>query len=1003
MKITNLKTNHITNPIGYDISSPTLSFVIAESTGKKLQAARIRISRHPDMTDCIYDSGMSEEISALGHTPKERPLTGSSEDDSCHLSELLEGSGHYLTETLEGGCRYYWNVEAVADNGDCGISETAWFEGGRKEKEWNLPWITAPFDKEEHPVLGTTFLVDGAENLVSARLYIAGLGLYEAWLNGEKAGDEYLTPYFNDYRFWVQYGTYDITDQIRDGENEIAVMLGNGWYKGRFGYMGDGTEKELYGDQFRLSAELVMTFADGHEERVVTDENWKCRKSPVRFSNIYDGEIYDASVSIWEKKAQERGTDGTETEAAETQSADQQPTGRKLNGADVPALLTDAPEGRVCERLSLPVKIHERLAPVKLIITPRGEQLIDFGQEITGWVEFDYSGQELLEDAAPDGLAQVILEDTGSDTSVQSGMKSDSVQKRKYIRLQGSEILQEDCFYRDNLRTALAEFIYLPEKAESAKTESVKAKSVHVRPHFTFYGFRYVKVTGIKLTEENLSDYNFRACAIYSDLRRTGYITTSDAKLNRLIENTVWGQKGNFLDVPTDCPQRDERCGWTGDAQVFCAAATYHMDTAAFYRKYLTDMRYEQEKNAGSVPYVVPDILSIFQEHHNLPPFDLTENKWGDNGSCAWGDAATIIPWTMYQFYGDKKLLEEAWPNMKGWTDFIIHMDENHCGGGRLWNVGFHFADWLALDNPDKGSCFGKTDPYFVASVYYMYSAQLTARAAAVLGKDEDAAYYARIAAQVRQAIRDEYITRTGRVATDTQTAQVLALFFDLVDEEHREKVAAELKRKLLERSMHLDTGFVGTGYLCKALTKAGMSEDAWTLLFQEDYPSWLYEVNMGATTVWERWNSVLPDGSISDTGMNSLNHYAYGAVAEWIYRTAVGLAPDEAAPGFGKAVFAPIPNERLQFANASYDSASGTWEFGWKYTEDGGLEFAAKVPFGCEGRFVLPQGFELTGISRSTEYAEEEQTMAALAAGAEAILDTGRWKLTASRISSLK
>lgn len=904
MKITGLKTNHITNPLGYDITSPVLTFVVEESTGKKLQAARIRISKKADMSELIFDSGMSEEISGLGYTPAEG-----------------------LKEQLKGGCRYYWNVEALADDGDCGISETAWFEGGRAEREWNIPWITASFDKEEHPVMGKTFQVKNSGQITAARLYIAGLGLYEAYLNGNKAGDEYLTPYFNDYRFWIQYGTYDVTAQIQEGENKIAVMLGNGWYKGRFGYEGGGKEKELYGNQFLLSAELILTYADGHQESVMTDDSWTCRKSPVRFSNIYDGEIYDASVCIWDESG------------------------------DVSAILTELPADpglnqspKVCERLSLPVRIHEQLEPAGLIVTPKGEQLIDFGQEITGWVEFDYSGQET-----------------------------------DRIYLQYSEILQEECFYRDNLRTALAEFTYLPEQGKD---------SVHVRPHFTFYGFRYVKVEGVELTEDNLTDFNFRACAIYSDLNRTGYITTSDQKLNRLIENTVWGQKGNFLDVPTDCPQRDERCGWTGDAQIFCATASYHMETPAFYRKYLKDMLFEQQIGNGAVPYVVPDILSIFREHHGRPEFDLTKNQWGEEGSCAWGDAATIIPWTLYQFYGDKKLLEENYANMKAWTDFIIYMDENHCGGGRIWNVGFHFADWLALDNPDKGSCFGKTDPYFVASVYYMYSAQLTAKAAKVLGKEEDAAYYERIASEVKQAIRDEYITKNGRVATDTQTAQVLAIYFDLVPEEQKDKVARELKRKLLDRNMHLDTGFVGTGYLCKALTKAGMSEDAWTLLFQEDYPSWLYEVNMGATTVWERWNSVLPDGSISDTGMNSLNHYAYGAISEWLYRTAAGLAPDETAPGFKKAVFAPVPNKRLTYANASYDSVSGTWKFGWEYQEDGSLVFSAKVPFDCEGRFVVSEGYQLSGLHNLDNGADTEIPVDETAI--ELHLHSGMWKITA-------
>ena len=881
MLISNLKVNHLSSPLGFDVAKAAFSFQVEKSTGKFLKAARIRVSAFEDMRDLLYDSGMREDISSLGFTPDYR---------------------------FEGGKRYYFDVTALADDGDTGTSAPAFFEGGREKETWDVPFIASPFEKTVHPVLFKHFQI-AASPIRSARLYITGFGLYEAYINGKKSGDEVLTPYFNDYRFFTQYSTYDVTEQVSSGENTIAIMLGNGWYKGRFGFIDDGIEGEIYGDQFKASAELVITLEDGSRAVVATGSDWKAITSPVLFSNIYDGEVYDASLAF---------------------------ENRLDDKAAIPVIKADPPQGPVIARKSPPLRLHERLKPAALIITPKGEQLLDFGQEITGWVEFDCAAK-----------------------------------KGEKVYLQHSEIMQEGCFYRDNLRNAKAEYTYISD-----------GNACHVRPYFTYYGFRYVKVEGVKLTDENLGDYAFEACAIYSDLERTGFIETSDKKVNRLMENTLWGQKGNFLDVPTDCPQRNERLGWTGDAQVFCATATYHMDTAVFFNKYLLDMRYEQRIDGGAVPYVVPDVVSVVKTRQGIPAPSFLSTEWGQAASCAWGDAATVIPWTMYTFYGDAVSLNENYENMKLWTDFIINIDNTHSGGIRLWNRGFHFADWLALDNPDKESRFGRTDSYYVASVYYLYSAELTAKAAKVLGKAEDAAYYEKIAEEVRAAIQNKYVTPDGTLTIDTQTALVLAIHFDIMPEQFIAKTAAALKQKLIESNGHLTTGFVGTAYLCRALTKVGLSKEAYTLLLNEDYPSWLYEVNMGATTIWERWNSVLPDGSISDTGMNSLNHYAYGAVAEWVYRSVCGIALDESAPGFKKAILSPVPDKRLGFAKAEYRSAAGTYRCGWELA-DGKVIFDVSVPFDCEARFILPEGFHTVSLNgKSTE--------------AEFILTNGRYQIEA-------
>lgn len=561
------------------------------------------------------------------------------------------------------------------------------------------------------------------------------------------------------------------------------------------------------------------------------------------------------------------------------------------------------PAGELQPRRSLPLTIHEELSPVEVIKTPAGENVLDFGQIIAGVLKFKDRGTE------------------GARLCFQFG-----------------ECLQNGNFYNENLRTAKQELVYYSD-----------GMGRRFCPHFTFYGFRYVKISGV----EDIRPDDYTACALYSDMERTGTIRTSDSKVNRLIENAVWGQKGNFIDVPTDCPQRDERLGWTGDAQIFCATACFNMYAPGFFHKYLYDMYLEQkeEGNCGAVPYVVPDILTQTCRRRK----EGTDEKNPTAGSCAWGDAATIIPWTLYLFYGNTEYLKQEYEGMKLWTDFIYRMDEEQCGGRRLWTCGFHFADWLALDNFHEESCLGGTDCYFVASAYYFYSAVLTAKAAKALGKLQEARWYGSLADEVRAAMQNEYFTATGRIAADTQTAMVLALHFGIAPREFRGRLIEDLKNKLEEENVHLTTGFVGTAYLCSTLSEIGLSEYSYTLLLNEDYPSWLYEVNLGATTIWERWNSILPDGKIiKGSEMNSLNHYAYGAVLEWMYRHMCGLNPDEDHPGFRKFILSPKPDPRLEYAQMTYESPYGQIVSNWKKKGDG-WQFSFQVPFDTMAELVIP------------------------------------------------
>ncbi len=497
------------------------------------------------------------------------------------------------------------------------------------------------------------------------------------------------------------------------------------------------------------------------------------------------------------------------------------------------------------------------------------------------------------------------------------------------VELYYGEILQQDCFYRENLRNAKAEYIY-----------HSKNKVAKIKPHFTYYGFRYVKVVGLR-DKEKLKC--LRAYAIYSHMDEVMKVETANSLVNRLIENVKWGQKGNFFDVPTDCPQRNERLGWTGDTQIFAATASYQMDTCAFYTKCLKDTRLEQIELGGGVPFIVPNLKTV-----------KADSMLRNHSACAWGDIATVLPWTMYLYYGDKTLMETYYPMMKDWVEYIKGEDER-IGIPRLWDSGFHFADWLALDNyRDPNSPFGRTDSYYVASAWYAYSTNLTAKAAKVLGYEEDACAYKQLCEEIKEAICREYFTESGRCVIDTQTAKVLALQFELIPEEYRQRVAKDLIEQLHANNMKLETGFCGTPFLLPVLTANGYSKEAYTLFLNEEIPGWLYEVHMGATTIWERWDSVMPDYSMNPKGMNSLNHYAYGAVLEWFYSTVCGIIVNEDGPGFTVVDLKPEPDMRMQWIKCEFDSAGGMYKVEWKI-ENNKVYYLFEIPFTREANLTLP------------------------------------------------
>ena len=543
----------------------------------------------------------------------------------------------------------------------------------------------------------------------------------------------------------------------------------------------------------------------------------------------------------------------------------------------------------VKERLGVPVKVKEVIYPKEILYSPAGETILDMGQNMTGRLCFFC--------CLPKG--------------------------RKVI-LEHGEVLQEGCFYHENYRTAKARYEYCSD-----------GKPRWVRAGFCFFGFRYVKITGL----EKISLEDFAGEVIYSDLPSLSGIRTGHELLNRFLENVLWSQKGNFLDIPTDCPQRDERLGWTGDAQIFAETACLNMECYPFFRKYLNDIALEQEKYGGIVPQTVPFVGKKVRT------------------SAGWGDAAAIIPWKLYEIYGDASILEEQFESMKGWLNYIDGENQKWGTDPDLWQNGFHYGDWLALDGGFERMPTGGTEVYYISSAFFYYSCSLTAKAAFVLKKEKEARHYREKAEKIRKAILREYFTPSGRLAVSTQTSASLALVFGIVQEEGaKERVKKQLTDRVRKDGCGLRTGFAGTPFLLEALSLCGRDDMAYEILLNEEFPGWLFPVKLGATTVWERWDSLGPDGKINPNGMNSFNHYANGSAAAWIWRHAAGIQIQEGGEGFSRVKIAPVPCRKLGNLRAELNTAAGTYKVSWETEKDREeLKLELEIPYGAEACLELP------------------------------------------------
>ena len=722
-------------------------------------------------------------------------------------------------------------------------------------------------EDQNAPLFRTEFTLTGGHGaVVSAELQVSAQGIFQAYLGGSVVGGDVLSPGWSSYEWRLRYSRFDVTERIAgdSGQVVLGIALGNGWFRGRLGWSG---ARAVYGDRLGAVAALTIKFEDGHRQVVRTDESWRSGPSAVVADDLYDGQTVDARL---------------------VSDAWLRPGFADLAWSGVSARSFDA--GRLVPYLGPPVVRHEEIRPVKVWASPAGKTLIDFGQNLVGWLKFSIIGN-----------------------------------RDEVIMLRHAEVLENGELGVRPLRSAKATDALILSGGED-----------FFEPTFTFHGFRYAEVTGWpgELTPDSLV-----AVVISSQLELTGTFECSNPELNQLHRNVVWGLRGNFVDVPTDCPQRDERLGWTGDLAVFAPTAAYLYDVKGFFREWLANLDVEQAARDGLVPRVVPDPLKYTEASTGLPAPEST---------AIWGDAAVWVPWALWQAYGDQAVLEDAYPATKA----HVRRVESLLSPTGLWDTGFQFGDWLDPTAPPEDPGAAKADTGVVATACLYRSAVMTAEIARILGHAEDVDRFAELASRTRTVFSKHYVTAEGVVRSDCPTVYTLAIVFGLLDEPQRQLAGDRLAELVAANGYRIATGFAGTPYIADALTMTGHLEDAYRLLLEHECPSWLYSVAMGATTIWERWDSMLPDGTINPGEMTSFNHYALGAVADWMHRIIGGIAPD--TPGYQRVRIAPRPGGGIGWAKSSLRTRYGDVRVSWGLV-DGELSLDVDLPEGLTADIELP------------------------------------------------
>ncbi|MCV2394196.1 glycoside hydrolase family 78 protein [Actinotalea sp. M2MS4P-6] len=724
---------------------------------------------------------------------------------------------------------------------------------------------------------GEVALADGHGEVAAARLLVTAHGVVEAYVGTSRASEEVLTPGWSAYEWRLRHRDHDVTAAVvaaqRAGEPVVlGLVVGNGWFHGRLGFM---RNQAVYGDEVAGFAQLEVTFADGHTQVAGTDESWTCTGSEVLADDLYDGQTIDARLrdDSWLRPG---------------------------GGSGRPVHAVSFDTGTLAPYVGPPVVRHESLGPTRIWTSPAGRTLVDFGQNLTGWVRLRARGE------------------SGTTVTVRH-----------------AEVLENDELGTRPLRTAKATDRFVLSGGDDV-----------FEPTFTFHGFRYAEVEGYP---GGLTADAIEAVVVHSAMDRTGTFECSDPLLNQLHHNVVWSQRGNFLDLPTDCPQRDERLGWTGDIAVFTPTAAFLYDVAGFLGDWLVDLDLEQRAAGGVVPFVVPDNIKYD------PPLDWFPQT---ATTAIWSDAAVWVPWALWRAYGDAAALERAYPAMLAHSRAVQAL----LDGDGLWTGGFQFGDWLDPTAPPEAPFEAKADNDVVATACAVRTFREAAAAARVLGREDEAAELEALHEATRAAFVEHYVAADGTIRSDCPTVYALAIAFDVVDGAARDAAGDRLAALAEQNGYRVATGFAGTPYVLDALTATGHVTEAYRLLTEQGCPSWLYPVTMGATTIWERWDSMLEDGSINPGEMTSFDHYALGSVADWMHRTVAGLSPLE--PGYARARFAPIPGGGLTWASASLRTGHGTVSVSWRLEADS-LQAEAVVPEGVHLEVELAGDRSVVGAGR--------------------------------------
>jgi alpha-L-rhamnosidase len=739
---------------------------------------------------------------------------------------------------------------------------------------WSAVPITPNEDFDGAPLLRTEFgLEDGHGPITRATLHATAHGVFEAYLNGQPVSDDVLSPGWSSYEWRLRYRSYDVTSLLGP-RSVLGFALGNGWFRGQLGWSGGSAH---YGSELAALAQLEIEFSDGYVQTIVTDESWTAGPSAVVFNDLYDGQTIDARrySDAWF----ERGF------------SDEAWTGVHPAELDFSTLTP---------YIGPPVRRQEELRPNKIWTSPAGKTLVDFGQNLVGWV-------------------RVRVQGSAGAT----------------VTLRHAEVLEHDELGTRPLRNAKATDRFILSGGDDV-----------FEPTFTFHGFRYVEVVG---WPGELASGALTAVVVSSELERIGEFECSDELLNQLHRNVVWGTRGNFLDVPTDCPQRDERLGWTGDIAVFAPTAAYLFDVKDFLRDWLADVAAEQRAAHGMVSFVVPDILKYTKKPSYFPPPEST---------AIWSDAAVWVPWALWQAFGDLQVLSDQYDSMTA----HVRRVESLLSPTGLWDTGFQFGDWLDPTAPPDDPISSKADNGVVATACLYRDVRILTETAGLLGRSGDAAHFAELAERTKTAFNDNYVNDDGTIRSDAETVYALAIVFALLDVETTQLSGKRLAELVTESGYHIQTGFAGTPYVLDALTATGHVDEAYRLLLQRECPSWLYPVTMGATTIWERWDSMLPDGTINPGQMTSFNHYALGAVADWLHRIIGGITPLQ--PGYSRVLIAPQPGGHLHWAQASLETRHGKISVSWSRGDGGPIELEIAVPDGVTALVQLSgtQGQEFRG-----------------------------------------